>query len=63
MGWEFILLAKEGIWHDDDADEKQESSFWPLVTTTEANGYPGLVILPRWGELCPRFPPNQDRRC
>ncbi|KAK0751245.1 hypothetical protein B0T18DRAFT_478288 [Schizothecium vesticola] len=26
----------------------QESSFWPLITTTEGNGYSGLVIIPRW---------------
>ncbi|KAK4448006.1 hypothetical protein QBC34DRAFT_381838 [Podospora aff. communis PSN243] len=24
------------------------SSFWPLITTVEANGYAGLVIVPRW---------------
>ncbi|KAK3349655.1 hypothetical protein B0T25DRAFT_247462 [Lasiosphaeria hispida] len=26
----------------------QENSFWPLITTVEANGYAGLVVLPRW---------------
>jgi hypothetical protein len=26
----------------------QQNEFWPLVTTEEANGHPGLVIIPRW---------------
>lgn len=29
----------------------QQNSFWPLITTVAANGYAGLVIVPRWGKL------------
>lgn len=28
----------------------QESPFWPKISNEEDNGYPGLVIVPRWGK-------------
>jgi len=31
----------------------QANSFWPLITTVEANGYAGLVVIPRWGKRVP----------
>ncbi|KAH8723255.1 hypothetical protein GQ44DRAFT_710855 [Phaeosphaeriaceae sp. PMI808] len=28
-----------------------QSTFWPLTTTKEGNGYPGLTVMPRWATL------------